>query len=146
MLRLVFRHILIPTDGTPRAAKAVRTGVRLARALGARVTALHVACAYLPPAYMPAVSRSTLKRLIARETDQALRPVLAAARQARVRCKVRTVVAGEPWQAIVRATRTQRCDLVVMASHARGALGNLFLGSETLEVLARSRVPVLVVR
>ena len=142
----MFRHILIPTDGTPLGAKAIRTGVRLAQALDASVTGLFIAYSYASPAYLPAMPRGTLKRLTQRAAENALKPLIAASKQARVRCDTRTVVTGEPWQAILRTARSRGCDAIVMATHGRGALANLVLGSETGQVLAHSKVPVLVVR
>ena len=52
----------------------------------------------------------------------------------------------QPWQGILRAARAGRCGAIVMASHGRGAVGGLILGSETSRVLARSKIPVLVAR
>ena len=142
----MFRHLLIATDGTPRAARAVGAGVRLAQGLGARVTGLHVACAYASKQYLPALASQKLKRLVAREAGRALEPLVEHCRQAHVACETRTVLAGEPWQAILRTARLRGCDAIVMASHGRGTLATLLLGSETSRVLARSKVPVLVVR
>jgi nucleotide-binding universal stress UspA family protein len=81
-----------------------------------------------------------------READKALEPLIAASKQARVRCDTRTVLTGEPWRAILRTARSRGCDAIVMATHGRGALANLVLGTETGQVLAHSKVPVLVVR
>jgi nucleotide-binding universal stress UspA family protein len=139
----MFKHILIATDGSPLAAKGVRTGLRLANALGSKVTGLYVAFAYLPTSSLPGLSPRVLKRISAEQAKKALGPLLAQARTAGVPCKTRTALAGEPWQAILRAAR---CDAIVMASHGRSAIGGLILGSETTHVLARARVPVLVVR
>jgi nucleotide-binding universal stress UspA family protein len=142
----MFKHILIATDGSPLAAKGVRTGLRLANALGSKVTGLYVAFAYLPTSSLPGLSPRVLKRISAEQAKKALGPLLAQARTAGVPCKTRTALAGEPWQAILRAARAARCDAIVMASHGRSAIGGLILGSETTHVLARARVPVLVVR
>jgi nucleotide-binding universal stress UspA family protein len=87
-----------------------------------------------------------LKRISAEQAEKALGPLLAQARAARVPCKTRTALAGQPWQAILRTVRAARCDAIVMASHGRSGIGGLILGSETTRVLAGARVPVLVVR
>jgi nucleotide-binding universal stress UspA family protein len=142
----MFKHILIATDGSPLAARGVRAGIRLAKALGGKVTGLYVAFAYLPPLYLPAVSPRVLKRISAEQAKKGLGPLLAQARTARVPCKTRTALAGEPWQAILRAARSSRCDAIVMASHGRSGIGGLLLGSETTRVLTHATVPVLVVR
>jgi nucleotide-binding universal stress UspA family protein len=69
-----------------------------------------------------------------------------AARAAHVRCTTRQVTDVQPWRGILRAARRARCDMIVMASHGRGAVGGLILGSETQHVLAHSKIPVLVAR
>jgi nucleotide-binding universal stress UspA family protein len=142
----MFKHILVATDGSPLSSRAVRTGIRLAQALGAKMTGLYVAFAYLPPYYLPVVSPRVLKRISAEQAKKALGPLLAQARAARVPCATRTALAGEPWRAILHTARAARCDAIVMASHGRSGIGGLILGSETTRVLAAARVPVLVVR
>jgi nucleotide-binding universal stress UspA family protein len=146
-LRFMFRHLLIPTDGSPLAAKGVVAGIALAKALGARVTALHVALAYAPPGvYLPGVPKGKLKRLATAQARQAIAPLEARAAKARVPCDTRIAFGGDPWRAILRAARAARCDAIVMGSHGRSAIGGLILGSEATQVLARCRIPVLVVR
>jgi nucleotide-binding universal stress UspA family protein len=144
--RPMFKHILIATDGSPLAARGVRAGIGLAKAVRGRVTGLYVAFAYLPPFYLPGLSRGALKRISNQQAKKALSPLLAQARAAHVPCKTRTALAGEPWQAILRTARSARCDAIVMASHGRSGIGGLLLGSETTRVLAHAKVPVLVVR
>ena len=146
MLPAMFKHILIPTDGSRPANAGAKAGIRLAKALHAKLTAVHVAFAYAPRSYMPGVSPGKLRELSAQEAKKSLASVVRDAAKAGVACKTRTVVGGEPWQAIVRAARSGGCDCVVMGSHGRSGIRGLVLGSETARVLARSRIPVLVVR
>jgi len=61
-------------------------------------------------------------------------------------CATQFVTADHPWQGILRVARSKKCDAVAMASHGRGGLGGLLLGSETTKVLAHSKIPVLVMR
>jgi nucleotide-binding universal stress UspA family protein len=149
----MFKHILIPTDGSRLAAKGVKAGVGLAKALGAKVTALYVIFPYVPPIYgeaalyyVPGVSQKESKKLYEKQARKALAAVEAEARKARVRCSSRHVTSGQPWQAILRLARSAGCDAIAMASHGRGGIGGLLLGSETTHVLAKSKIPVLVVR
>jgi nucleotide-binding universal stress UspA family protein len=145
------RHLLVCTDGSPRAAKGVREGVRLARALGAQITGV---CVMAPSPeyygehsyYFGGFTAATYRKYTKHAADKALAPLIAAARSAGVRCTTRKITDAQPWRGILRAARAARCDLIVMASHGRGALGGLILGSETMHVLAHGRVPVLVVR
>ncbi len=56
------------------------------------------------------------------------------------------VTAPQPWQGILKVARAKHCDAIVIASHGRGGLGGLILGSQTARTLAHSKLPVLVIR
>jgi nucleotide-binding universal stress UspA family protein len=148
----MYRHILIPTDGSKLAAKGVRAGVRLAAALGAKVTGVCVIPPYTPPAYSEGViyfaGRSVAEHRKASEAlaKKVLAMVEIEAQAARVPYASRFLVGAQPWRAILKTARARKCDAIVMASHGRGGLGGLILGSETTHVLANSKIPVLVVR
>jgi nucleotide-binding universal stress UspA family protein len=149
----MFKHLLIPTDGSPLSARGVRAGVKLAKQLGAKVTGLYVALPYTPPLYgeaamyyVPGVSPDDFKRIVANQSKKALAALVREAKAAGVRCATVTKTAGQPWDAILKTARSARCDGIVMASHGRSAIGGAILGSETTQVLARSKIPVLVVR
>jgi nucleotide-binding universal stress UspA family protein len=150
----MYRHILLPTDGSKLAMKGARAGIRLARALGARVSAVYVMPRYLPPIYGEAmvyavpdgVSAQAWKKQVAAQTGKALGAIEREARAAGVRFSGRTVTDAQPWAGILRAARAGRCDAIAMASHGRGGLGGLLLGSETSRVLAHSKIPVIVIR
>jgi nucleotide-binding universal stress UspA family protein len=152
MLRGMFKHILIPTDGSKLAAKGVKAGINLARALGARATALYVIPPFLPVMYggLDSQAQGAARRSFERNSESAAKLALAAvetqARAAGVRCTTRSTTDPEPWGGILRVAHAARCDAIVMASHGRGGIGGLILGSETQRVLARSKIPVLVVR
>ncbi len=147
----MYKHILIPTDGSPLSAAAARAGVRLAAATGARVTGLFVA----PPA-TPVIYRRLLPvkymtpdqhaALIARATARYLGVIEKAAAEAGVACECISVTGDFPADAILRVAARRKCDLIFMASHARGGLAGALLGSETQKVLARSKLPVTVHR
>ncbi|HYL25640.1 MAG TPA: universal stress protein [Burkholderiales bacterium] len=149
----MYERILIPTDGSTLAAKGVREGVRLARLLRARVTGAYVAPPFVPGLYTEgaiynasAFARAEYRRLTEKVAHKALRAIEHAARDAGVPCRTRIVYNAQPWRGILKAARSARCDAIVMASHGRGAVGGLLIGSETSRVLAHSRLPVLVVR
>ena len=149
----MFRHILIPTDGSKLAARGARAGVRLAKALGAKVTGLYVIFPYVPRVYgeaalyyVPGVSAKEAKKLLEKQAKKALAAIEIEAQTARVPCSTRFVTRDQPWKAILRTARARKCDMIVMASHGRGGLGGLILGSETTHVLASSRIPVFVIR
>jgi nucleotide-binding universal stress UspA family protein len=148
----MFKHILVTTDGSPLSLKGVKAGVRLAAALGAKVTGVCVIPPWRTPLYGEGVTygvpRSPAQYREA--TERAARKTLAAveieAEMASVPCATRFVTAERPWEGILRVAKARRCDLVSIASHGRGGLGGLLLGSETQRLLAHSKLPVLVTR
>jgi nucleotide-binding universal stress UspA family protein len=148
----MYRHILIPTDGSKLATKGIKAGVRLARSLHARVTGVYVLPPYVQPiygegmAYVAYVSPRDYKKLSEQHAKKALAAVQREARAAGVPCATQFVIDAQPWQGILRAARARKCDAIAMASHGRGGLGGLLLGSETSRVLAHSKIPVLVTR
>lgn len=149
----MFKHLLLPTDGSALAAKGVKIGVRLAKALGARVTGVCVIEPYLPP-MMPEATVLGASALDPRDYEKAaeahaakaLGRLAREARGAEVRCATQSVTAPQPWQGILKVARGKDCDAIVIASHGRGGLGGLILGSQTARVLAHSKIPVLVIR
>ena len=148
----MYKHILIPTDGSALAMKGARAGVRLAKALGARVSGVYVIPPYMPPmygegaAYVPAFDPKEYRRATEKQAAKALAAVEAAARTEGVRCKTLFLTDPQPWKGVLRAARGQKCDAIAMATHGRGGLGGLILGSETTRVLAHSKIPVVVIR
>src|SRR5438270_7614352 len=148
----MFRHILIATDGSALAAKGERAGVKLARALGARLTGVSVVQPYLATVYSDATLYATasaiedFERASKAQAKKALARVERAAAAAKLRCATRVEQDLQPWQGILKAARKARCDGIVMASHGRGGLGGAILGSQTSRVLAHSKIPVLVIR
>jgi len=147
----MFKHILVPTDGSPLATKGVRVGIRLAKTLGARITGVYVAAPYVPAMYGEAMlyvaeTPAQHRKLAQAHARRALAVVEREARTARVRCTTQLVMDMQPWQGILRVAKQRKCDAVAMASHGRGGLGGLLLGSETSRLLAHSKLPVLVTR
>jgi nucleotide-binding universal stress UspA family protein len=148
----MYKHLLVPTDGTRLSDKAIRTAVALAQTLGAKITSLHVAPTYtsaitgyeIAPAM--AFSPAEYRASIARVSKTALDKIWKAARAAQVPCVTTGLTDDRPWDAIVRTAKKKKCDLIVMASHGRGGLSGLILGSETTKVLTHCKMPVLVVR
>ena len=148
----MFKNILLPTDGSKLALKGIKAGVKLARALGARVTGLYVVPPYVSPMYgeaaiyVPGVSPKEYKKQSARAAKKAFVAIEIEARLAGVPSVTKVVYGALPWEGILRAARSGKCDAIAIASHGRGGLGGLILGSETTRVLANSKIPVLVVR
>lgn len=147
----MYKHILLPTDGSKHSARAVAEGVALARATGARVTGLFVAPAptplvfegLRPVAYMQPEEHAELSQ---RAAAKYLGAVAKAAADAGVDCETLCVDGEYPADAILAEAARLRCDLIVMASHGRRGLAGLLLGSETQKVLTHAKVSVLVCR
>ena len=147
----MFKHILLPTDGSPLAAKAVKAGIALAKETGAKVTGF---CAVEPlPGLYYGDSHIVDRRAIAdfeRRTRQVAQKHLAAIRKAAVRagvpCSLVVSREGSPAQSIVDTARKQKCDAIVIGSHGRGRVSSVLLGSVTQKVLAQSKLPVLIYR
>ena len=147
----MFKHVLIPTDGSRVSRKAIKAGVRLAKQLGAKVTAYHALEAFQPYVYGDGyiIDTSTIKAFDDRARQQAakyLAEVTNAAKAVRVRCASYVSKPGTAAQGIVAAAKKNRCDVIFMASHGRGEFASLILGSVTQKVLAQSKIPVLVYR
>jgi nucleotide-binding universal stress UspA family protein len=148
----MFKHILIPTDGSKLAAKGVKAGVKLAKSVGAKVTGLYVIPPCMPPmygeaaVYVPEVSSKRYKDLTQKQAKKALAEIEIEAEAARVPCTTQFITSSQPWQGILKTARTRRADAIVMASHGRGGFTGWILGSETTKVLAHSKIPVLVTR
>ena len=145
----MYSNILIPTDGSELAQKAVEHGVRLAKALGAKVTALNIT----EPFHVFSVAPSQLeytRNEYKKHTDaiaaKALGAVSAAADRAGVACETVHVEHEHVFRAIIDAAQTRGCDLIAMASHGRHGVAAVVLGSETVKVLTDSQIPVLVYR
>jgi nucleotide-binding universal stress UspA family protein len=147
----MYKHILVPTDGSKLSGKAIRTAARLAKTCQAKLTGLCVVPPYIPPVYAEGVTYGALSprdynKLKEKEAKKALAVVEIEAQTSGVEAAKISLTADQPWRAIISAARSKKCDLIVMASHGRRGLSGLLLGSETVKVLTHSKIPVLVCR
>jgi len=147
----MYKHILIPTDGSALSRKAIVNGVKLAKALGAKVTGLFAAPPatpvvyrdHLPAGYMTPQQHAVL---IEKTASHYLGVIEKAAKSAGVACECVRVTNDFPADAILAIAKKNKCDLIFMASHGRRGLASVLLGSETQKVLTHSKIPVLVSR
>ena len=148
----MYKHILLPTDGSALAREAIKAGVKLAKTVGARVTGFYAAPPATPIEYKGMLpvgysDPSAREKMIERTAAQYLEAIEKAAQAAGVRCKVEHVTSDYPADAILEAAKRNRCDLIFLSSHGRRGLRTTsLLGSQTQKVLSVSRVPVLVHR
>jgi nucleotide-binding universal stress UspA family protein len=147
----MYKHILIPTDGSELSLKAIRHGVLLARAVRAKVTSIAVVSPVLlfslePEEFKEPSEEWGYKPQLERFANRCLDQVKSVAVENGVICNVMYVEHDHPYQAIIEAAANEHCDLIVMASHGRGGLSAIVLGSQTVKVLTHSTIPVLVCR
>lgn len=143
----MFKHILVPTDGSPVSARAARKAIRFAGETGARVTLYRAIGPARGRVYgegyrFPAETGSDAR---VREANAELRPMANFAREAGVACQTVVGQSAAAHEGILKAAGRRKCDAIFMASHSRG-LARAALGSVAARVIARSRVPVLVYR
>jgi len=149
----MYKHILVPTDGSALSDKAVEAAIELAQQLGARITAFHAMEPYPVQAIYVAETSGVAElrpELFAERSEEYAKRVLQAvastAAAANVQCATACASSSSPYQAIIEKASEEKCDLIVMASHGRRGLKGMLLGSETQKVLTHSSIPVLVYR
>jgi nucleotide-binding universal stress UspA family protein len=147
----MYKHILVPTDGSELSRAAIGEAVRLARAVGAKVTGFHVVPEYHPQVFgdfipHPSIGREAFEAGARATAEKYLSIVKHEAAAAKVRCATDYAASDLVHRAIIKAARSKKCDLIVMASHGRRGLAKLLLGSQATKVLTLSTVPVLVCR
>lgn len=147
----MFKHILVPTDGSTLSADAALRAVDFAKATGAKLTFFYAQPEY-PAQFFGegALIDPTTPQQFAKAAEAAASEILqqceAMAKQAGVDCARATETSEVPYEAIINAAQLHGCDLIFMASHGRRGLTGLLLGSETQKVLTHSKIPVLVYR
>lgn len=143
----MYKHILLPTDGSDVALRGVDAGVALAKALGARVRGLAVVSPFANLAYLGELvqaSEATYMQHVAERAQRYLADVKQRADKAGVACETEYVFDSNPGKVILDQAEKHACDLIVMSTHGRRGLDRLLLGSETHRVILESDVPVLV--
>jgi nucleotide-binding universal stress UspA family protein len=147
----MYKHILIPTDGSETAARAIEAGIQFAAEAKAKVTLFTAVPEYQPPSEADIVGRRVMSlwdhERVSREKAQAiLEPAAARMRAAGVEVDTDYAESDSPYRAIIDAAQSRGCDLILMSSHGRHGLAELWYGSETREVLTHSQIPTLVYR
>ncbi len=165
----MYKHILIPTDGSPLSRKAIEEAVSLAKALGGRVTGITV----IPEFDTPDAHRDFIRAYgqgwtmpgtlpegpppppaTADEHEQRAQGMAAhylgaietAANSQDVPYEGVYRIHGHPYEAIIETARNRGCDLIAMASHGWRGVKGIVLGSETHKVITHGTLPVLVLR
>jgi nucleotide-binding universal stress UspA family protein len=148
----MFKHILVPTDGSPLSQETARQAVAFAQQLDARITAYHakpdLAAAYFygEAAKTASTPLDQFNQQIDKEVQKNLSYIETLCREAGVPCDTVSTASNSPYEAIVDAATLSGADLIFMASHGRTGIRAKILGSETLRTLTHSPIPVLVYR
>lgn len=147
----MFKHILVPTDGSSLSTDTVKRAVTFAKEIGAKISFFYAKPDY-PVAYYGegALIDPTTPEKFAEMADKQARELLGAATaiagEAGVGCTSVSTISDIPYEAVIEAASSSGCDLIFMASHGRKGISGLLLGSETQKVLTHSKIPVLVYR
>jgi nucleotide-binding universal stress UspA family protein len=143
----VYKHLLIATDGSELAQKAVDQGFALAKALNAKATVINVTPSWTSTVSGElAIHAENYNKLVAEAAWKVLSTVDDTAKKADFTCDTLHVKDRSPAEGIIETANARGCDLIVMASHGRRGLGRLILGSQANEVVTQSTIPVLVCR
>lgn len=149
----MYKHIMLPIDGSELSLKAEKECIGFAKSIGAKVTVIHV----LPHFNLHVSAYSAPKAMITKiedehdeETKQVVQKMVAEVEKrikaGGIGCDSLLVVADSPYEAIIENAGKHGCDLIMMASHGRRGVDAVLLGSETVKVLTHTKIPVLVVR
>ena len=146
----MFKHILIPTDGSDLSERAVKAGIDFAKAIGAKVTGFRAmelyAWQYGDVIPLDVYSTELREERETALSNKSLQSVTDYAKSAGVMSQVYHAKGIVPYEGIIKAAEDNGCDLIFMASHGRRGLAGLLLGSETVKVLTHCKIPVLVYR
>lgn len=145
----MYDRILIPTDGSELAEKAVDQGLALAKTVGAKVTIVRVSNVPAPMVYegvVVALPTEEIREEIAARVAEHFKALASKAAAVGVPLETVHVENDSPYVAIIDTAKDKGANLIVMASHGRRGLTAVLLGSETQKVLTHSTIPVLVCR
>jgi nucleotide-binding universal stress UspA family protein len=147
----MYKHILIPTDGSPTAEKAVKAGLSFAKWAKAKVTVFTAMPEFRTPTASDVAARRVMpiaeyERRTMVQAKKRLDKVARRAKAAGVKLGTTVSLSDHPARAIIDAAEKNGCDLIFIGSHGRKGLSALIFGSQTHELLNRSRIPTLVYR
>jgi nucleotide-binding universal stress UspA family protein len=145
----MFKHVLLPTDGSDLSQVAIQKGVQLAKSMKAKITGISVMPEQRYYLYHTDITVQVKEEVAKQHKLQAnrnLSVIEKATKDAGVPCETLCEISDYPHEAIIEVAEKRGCDLIMMASHGRRGIGALLIGSETQKVLTHTRIPVLVYR
>ncbi len=147
----MFRHFLVPTDGSPLSTETADKAIAFAKETGARITFFYAQPDFPLPlsgegALFNPAAREQFLETARKDAEQLLVTLKSRAADAGVTADGTTVANEQPYKAIIACAQERQCDLIFMASHGRRGISGMLLGSETQKVLTHSKIPVLIYR
>ena len=146
----MFKHILIPTDGSEISQKMIKAGVAFAKSIGARITgyyALHEPLSlYHRFGALDHQIKAELERRAREVAQRHLTEIADAAKAAGVDFEPLITISEQPADGIIDAANKGKCDAIFLAPHGHSGVRRLILGSVTQDVLSHSTLPVIVYR
>ncbi|MBV5337532.1 MAG: universal stress protein [Deltaproteobacteria bacterium] len=147
----MFKHILVPTDGSQLSQETVKRAVVFAKEIGARITVFYAKPEYPVTYYgegalIDPPTPEKFAELAEEQAQEILGFVATLCQEGGVNCTKLSLTNDVPYEAIIQAATDSNCDLIFMSSHGRRGISALLLGSETHKVLTHSKIPVLVYR
>ena len=148
----MFKHLLVPINGSELSEAALKQACSFAREVGARLTAYHAKPAYMPygmateGAFDFAGASEAYRTAMDKRDETILNRAKQTATEAGLAIDAISAECDEPYEGIIATAEACGCDLIFMASHGRRGASALLLGSETQKVLTHCTIPVLVYR
>jgi nucleotide-binding universal stress UspA family protein len=145
----MFKHILLPTDGSSLSQATIQKGVQLAKCMKAEITGISVMPEgkfYMYETDINVQEKDEMAKQYQLQANRNLAVIEEAAKDAGGACETLCGISDHPYETIIRVAENNGCDLIMMASHGRRGVKALLIGSETQKVLTHSKVPVLVYR
>ena len=145
-------RILVPTDGSKTAQKAVKFAVDLAKRLHASIIALSVIdkrsliSETIPAGATPTHVAESFEDYLRQAAEEYGGEIMKLCKKNGVRLKT-VITTGHPVEDIVKEAERSKVDLIVMGSHGESALAAAVLGSVTYGVIHKdTKIPILVVK
>lgn len=147
----MFKHILLPTDGSELSRNTAKRAVSFAKDAGAQITAFYAKPEYPVTYYgegalIDTTTPEQFAEMAETQAKEILGYVTSLCQDAGVACTTMSLTNDIIYEAIIEAANSSGCDLIFMASHGRRGIGSLLLGSETNKVLTHTTIPVLIYR
>jgi len=144
----MFKHLLVPVDGSEVSKKSLKKVAELAKADGAAVTLVYVSDPLPPMVYSDSTMGYGVNQKDHQKACEAYAKDVfkkaATALGAGIKAKTLHISNDNLSEGILDGAKKAKSDVIVMASHKRTGIKGILLGSETHEVIVHSKLPVLV--